>query len=134
VKTAVDTMPAAAFFSRAVKAEFTIRLSGWASDTGEASSNLTEWIASSAPDKGRGPVFDPSKYANPKVDEIVERSLTTIDTDKREALYREAERMAMPDLPIIPLHFQVNVFALRKGLTFNMRMQEGIRAWDVVGK
>jgi peptide/nickel transport system substrate-binding protein len=134
IKTAVDTMPAATFFSRAAKAEFTIRLTGWASDTGEASSNLTQMLASSAPEKGRDPIFDPSKFADPKVDEIVERSLGILDTTKREATYREAERLAMPEYPIIPLHFQVNVFALRKGLTFNMRMQEGIRAWDVVGK
>jgi len=134
VKTTVDTMPAATFFGRAVKAEFSIRLSGWASDTGEASSNLTELIASSAPDKGRGPIFDPSKYANPAVDALVERSLTIVDTAKREAMYREAERLAMPDLPVIPIHHQVNVFAMRQGLTFNMRMQEGIRAWDVVPK
>ena len=134
IKTTVETMPAATFFSRAVKAEFTVRLTGWGSDTGEASSNLTEWVASSAPDKGRGTVFDASKYSNPKVDEIIERSLTTVDTATREGLYREAERMALPELPIIPLHFQVNVFALRKDLTFNMRMQEGIRAWDVVPK
>ena len=128
VKTSVETMPAAAFFSRAVKAEFSVRLAG------EASSNLTEWVASSSPEKGRGAIFDPSKYANPKVDEIVERSLITIDTAAREALYRDAERMALPELPIIPLHFQVNVFALRKDLTFNMRMQEGVRAWDVAPK
>ena len=134
VKTTVDTMPAATFFGRAVKAEFSIRLSGWASDTGEASSNLTELVASSAPDKGRGPIFDPSKYANPAVDALVERSLTIVDTAKREAMYREAERLAMPDLPVIPIHHQVNVFAMRQGLTFNMRMQEGIRAWDVVPK
>ena len=132
VKTTVEAMPAATFFSRAVKQEFTIRLTGWASDTGEASSNLTFLIASSAPDKGRDAVFDPTKYANPKVDALVEQSLSTIDVTAREALYREAERLAMPDLPIIPIHFQVNVFALRKGLTFNMRMQEGIRAWDIV--
>ncbi len=131
IKTSVDTMPAATFFSRAVKAEFSVRLTGWASDTGEASSNLTEMVASSAPDKGRGSVFDPSRYANPRVDEIVERSLTTIDVGAREALYREAERLAMPELPIIPIHHQVNVFALRQGLVFHMRMQEGIRAWDV---
>lgn len=131
VRTSVDTMPAATFFSRAVKAEFTIRLTGWASDTGEASSNLTELLASSNPDKGRGAVFDPSRYANSRVDEIVERALATIDVEAREALYREAERMALPEYPIIPLHHQVNIFAHRKGLVFNMRMQEGIRAWDV---
>ena len=131
VKTSVDTMPVATFFSRAARAEFTIRLTGWASDTGEASSNLTEMVASSNPEKGRGAIFDPSKYANAAVDAIIERALATIDLDKREALYREAELMALPDLPVIPLHHQVNVFAMRKGLVFHMRMQEGVRAWDV---
>ncbi|MGE0224199.1 MAG: ABC transporter substrate-binding protein [Acetobacteraceae bacterium] len=131
VKTAVDTMPAATFFSRAVRAEFSVRLTGWASDTGEASSNLTEMLASSNPAKGRGAVFDPARYANPEVDAIIEQSLATIDLEQREALYRKAELMALPEYPVIPLHHQVNVFALRKGLVFNMRMQEGIRAWDV---
>lgn len=131
VKTSVDTMPAATFFSRSLRSEFTIRLTGWASDTGEASSNLTEMVASSNPEKGRGAVFDPERYANPKVDELVERSLTTIDLQEREALYRQAERMAMAELPIIPIHHQVNVFGLRKGLVFHLRMQEGVRAWDI---
>jgi len=131
VKTQVEVMPAATFFTRALRDEFSIRLTGWASDTGEASSNLTELVASSNPDKGRGAVFIPSKYANPKVDTIIEQALATIDEQKRESLYREAERLAMPDLPIIPLHHQVNVWAVRTGLNFRARMQERTNAWDV---
>lgn len=130
IKTSVDAMPAAVFFGRAVRAEFSIRLTGWASDTGEASSNLTELIASSNPEKGRGAVFMPDKYGNPKVDTIIEQALATIDQEKRETLYREAERLAMPDVPIIPLHHQVNIWAIRKGLTFHARMQERTLAWD----
>jgi peptide/nickel transport system substrate-binding protein len=76
-------------------------------------------------------VFDPARYNNPAVDEVVEAALATIDFEAREVLYRKAELMALPEYPIIPIHHQVNVFALRKGLTFNMRMQEGVRAWDV---
>ena len=131
VKTSVDAMPAATFFSRAVRAEFTIRLTGWASDTGEASSNLTELIATSDPSKGRGAVFLPDKYSNPKADTIIEQALATIDVEKRETLYREALRLAMPDTPIIPLHHQVNVWAVRKGLAFRPRMQERTFAWDI---
>ena len=131
VKTQVEVMPAASYFSRALRAEFSVRLTGWASDTGEASSNLTELVASSNPEKGRGAVFMPDKYANPKVDAIIEQSLATIDPEKRESLYREAERLAMPDMPIIPLHHQVNIWAVRKGLTFRARMQERTLAWDI---
>jgi peptide/nickel transport system substrate-binding protein len=131
VKTQVEFLPAAAFFTRALRGEFSMRLTGWASDTGEASSDLTELIASSDPAKGRGAVFMPDRYSNPKVDTIIEQALATIDQDKRESLYREAERLAMPDMPIIPLHHQVNIWAVRSGLTFHARMQERTNAWDI---
>ena len=57
--------------------------------------------------------------------------LATVDPTARDALYTEATRLAMPQLPIIPLHFQVNVWAIRKGLTFHQRSYEGTRAWDI---
>lgn len=132
VRTIVDTMPAAAYFSRAIRFEFSIRLTGWASDTGEASSNLLTLLASSNPEKGRGAIFDPLHYANPKVDALVEQSLATLDVAAREALYRQATRLAMADEPLIPLHHQVNIWAIRQGLVFHQRMQEGTRAWDIV--
>ena len=131
VKTKVEVMPAATFFTRVLRAEFSMHLAGWASDTGEASSDLIELVATSDPAKGRGAVFLPDKYSNPKVDTIIEQALATIDQDKRESLYREAERLAMPDMPIIPLHHQVNIWAVRKGLTFHARMQERTNAWDI---
>jgi peptide/nickel transport system substrate-binding protein len=131
VKTIVDTMPSAAYFSRAIRFEFSIRLTGWASDTGEASSDLATLVASSDPAKGRGAIFDPAHYANPKVDALVEEALATIDTAAREELYRQATRLAMADEPLIPLHHQVNIWAIRKGLVFHERMAEGTRAWDI---
>jgi peptide/nickel transport system substrate-binding protein len=131
VKTQVEVMPAATFFSRVLRAEFSMHLAGWASDTGEASSDLIELVASSDPAKGRGAVFMPDKYANPKVDTIIEQALATIDPNQRELLYRESLRLAMPDMPIIPLHHQVNIWAVRKGLAFHAGMQERTNAWDV---
>ena len=76
-------------------------------------------------------MLDPEHYANAAVDAVIEHALTVIDPAQREDLYRQAERLALPDYPIIPLHHQVNVWALRKGLVFHLRMQEGIRAWDL---
>ncbi len=131
VKTAVDTMPSTTFFSRALKAEFSVDLTGWASDSGEASSNLIQIIASSNPEKGRGAVLNPAHYANARIDALIEKAVATIDPEAREDLYRQVIREVMPDEPIIPIHHQVNVFALRKGLAMRERMQEGIRAWEV---
>jgi peptide/nickel transport system substrate-binding protein len=131
IKTTVDTMPSATFFSRDVRAAFSARLKGWGSDTGEASSDLIEIVASSDPAKGRGATFDPSHYANPTIDAIIENAVTIIDPEAREAAYQEATQAAMPDMPFIPLHHQVNIWALRKGLSMRLRMAEGIRAWDI---
>ena len=131
VKTAVDTMPAPTYFSRALRAEFSMRLTGWASDTGEASSNLVQILASSDPSKGRGAVLDPTHFGDPKVDAVIEQSLATVDPAKREALYLQATEMAMQEVPVIPLHFQVGIWGVRKELTMRMRTYEGTRAWDI---
>ena len=133
VKTAVQTAPASMFFSGAARDEYTVDLTGWSSDTGEASSSLVQIVASSNPAKGRGAVLRRSHYANAQIDAIVEQALATIDTPKREALHREATERAVADTAFLPIHHQVNIYAMRKGFTLLPRMQEGIRAWEVRG-
>jgi peptide/nickel transport system substrate-binding protein len=131
VRTTVDTMPAATFFSTVFRDEFSVALTGWSSDTGEASSSLVQILASSNPEKGRGTVFHPTHYANPKVDELVERSMETLDTDAREALYRQATELGIADTAVIPIHLQMSVRAFRKGLTYRKEALEGLRAVNV---
>lgn len=132
VRTTVATVPANVFFPAAtVRDEYSIYLTGWASSTGEASTSVVEILASSNPAKGRGAVFRPSKYINPAVDELVERSIATFDPEAREALYQEATRVAMAETAYIPIHHQVNIWAMRPGYALRTRMQEGIRAIDV---
>jgi peptide/nickel transport system substrate-binding protein len=131
VKTTVATAPAAMFFAGAAKDEYTIDLTGWASDTGEASSNLINFLASSNPEKGRGNVLRKSHFGRPNIDAIIEKSLATFDPEERERLYIEATKLGMAEQALIPLHFQVNIYAMRKGLNLRPRMQEGIRAWEV---
>ena len=127
LKVTVNTMPSSMFFGTIARDEFGIHLIGWSSDTGEASSNLVSIIASSNPAKGRGAVLRGSHYANPRADEIIERAIATTDETTREALYREATRIGAEDVAFIPLHHQVNVYAIRKGVSFHPRMIEGIR-------
>ena len=131
VKTTVATSPASMFFAGVAKDEYTINLAGWASDTGEASSNLTQLIASSNPEKGRGAVLRESHFGRPEIDAVIEKSLATFDPEERERLYIEATKMGMAQQAILPLHFQVNIYAMRKGINLRPRMQEGVRAWEV---
>ncbi len=131
VKTAVSTTPASMFFAGIPRDEYTVSLNGWASDTGEGSSSLLNICASVDPEKGRGAIPRPSHPAFPDVDKVIEQSVATFDPEEREKLYIEATKMCMAQQAILPVHHQVNIFAMRKGYTLAPRMQEGIRIWEV---
>jgi peptide/nickel transport system substrate-binding protein len=131
VKTAVDTKPAAMFFSESAREVYSINLSGWGSDTGEASSSLIQICASSNPEKGRGATLKLSHFGRPAIDAVIEESLATFDPAKREALYIEATKMSMAEQAILPLHHQVNIWAMKKRYSLRPRQQEGTRAYEV---
>jgi peptide/nickel transport system substrate-binding protein len=68
------------------------------------------------------------------MDALLAQALQTVDDDKREALLREATEAAIVDVGIIPLHYQINVWASRKGITYVPRADEYTLAQDVVAK
>ena len=45
----------------------------------------------------------------------------------------EATEIAMQELGIIPLHYQVNIWAMRKGLTYKARTDAYTLAYDISG-
>ena len=54
------------------------------------------------------------------------RLLVTIDADERAKLYQEATEIVMNDVGMIPIHYQVNTWAMRKGLSYQARTDERI--------
>ena len=131
VKTAVDTKPASMFFAEGARDLYSINLTGWASDTGEASSSLIQICASVNPEKGRGAQPKPSHFARADIDAVIEESLATFDATKREALYIKALKMTMGEQGFIPLHHQVNIWAMKKRFALRPRQQEGVRSYEV---
>ena len=57
-----------------------------------------------------------------------------MDDAKREKLLQKATELAIGDLGIIPLHYQVNVWATRKGLAYTPRTDEYTLATSVIVK
>ncbi len=131
VKTTVDTKPASMFFAEGARDLYTADLTGWASDTGEASSSLIQICASVNPEKGRGAQPKPSHFARADIDAVIEESLATFDEAKRVALYIKATKMTMAEQGFIPLHHQVNIWAMKKHYSLRPRQQEGVRSYEV---
>ncbi|MBY0336648.1 MAG: ABC transporter substrate-binding protein [Acetobacteraceae bacterium] len=130
VRTRVEAMPSNVFFSRAARDEFSVGLLGWGTGTGEPDSPLGALLATLDRGRGRG-LNNRSLYSNPAMDAVLDRALVTLDLAGREALYREATGLVLRDQAIIPLHHQVNIWAARRGLTYEARNDERTMAMSL---
>jgi peptide/nickel transport system substrate-binding protein len=127
VRTEVQALPWASFSARAARQEFPIRLAGWGSSTGEASSAAINILGSYSRELRRGS-SNGGRYSNPALDTMVDRATVILDDAEREAALREVVRFAMADEAMLPLFHLVNTWATRRGLTYQARMDESTRA------
>jgi peptide/nickel transport system substrate-binding protein len=74
-------------------------------------------------DRGFG-ASNRGRYSNPEVDKLIEEALATVDDAKRQDLLAKATEMAINDGGIIPLHYQVNTWAAKKGISYKARTDE----------
>ena len=82
--------------------------------------------------KGMG-ASNRGRHSDPKVDGLINDALATVDDTKRGKLLAEATELAIGENQgIIPLHYQVNTWATRKGLKFNPRADERTTGHDYI--
>ncbi len=129
LRVRVETQPMNVYLSKARNGEFAFAMLGWGSYSADLA--LRSLVASADPAKGFG-AFNWSGYSNPRLDELVERALASVDDRRREALAREAMRLAMKDYAVIPLHHQIASWALRRGLAYAGRSDEFTLANEIV--
>ncbi len=138
IPTKVVTMPKNVYFKRASRGgpdktpEFSFVLVGWGSGTGESSSPLKSLLATYDKSRGFG-ASNRGRHSNPKMDAVLTEALATVDDAKRAQLLALATEIGIgEDQGIIPLHYQVNTWATRKGLKYNARADERTVGLDLV--
>ncbi len=131
VRTEVGALPANVFFPRYAQDDFSAALTATWSSTGEADLVIGFQLATQDPAKGRGSRVRVSHYANPALDALLDRAVVTLDQGAREGLYRQATELGMHDRPILPLHHQVDIWALRPGLTMRPPLIDQTRAMEI---
>jgi len=130
IATKVEVMPFSVYIPRARKFDFSAALLGWGVSTGEASYPLRSLVATVNTEKGSG-TFNWSHYSNVKMDQLLEQALATVDNAKRESLLRDATEIALKDQAVIPLYYQINTWAARKGYVYTPRTDERTYAHEV---
>ncbi|MTI17443.1 ABC transporter substrate-binding protein [Rhodobacteraceae bacterium RKSG542] len=123
IKTEVDAMTKSVFFSRRNKYEFSAYLAGWGASGAGMASPLRALVASQNKDKGLGGT-NRGRYSNPELDAIVEEALATVDTEAHDDLLRKGSEIAVNDMAIMPLHYEVTPWATRAGLTITPRADQ----------
>lgn len=123
VQTQVDATTANVFFSKRNKQEYSVFLAGWGADSGEMSSPLKALIATPIKEKGYG-TTNYTSYSDPELDGMLDTALATVDDAKREKLLQAAVKRAVDADIIIPLHYEVTVWAMKKGLSYEPRADQ----------
>ncbi len=141
ITTDVDTMPRNIFFSDLIRGnddtfpgfdspKFSMSLTGWGTVAGEATYTVSGILETynAATGGGNGNF---GRYSNTAIDAKSILAKQTIDRDDRLELLQAATRMAMEDYALIPLHFQVNKWAMKSSLKHNPRTNERTLATEI---
>lgn len=131
IDTKLEAMPSNVFFSRAGKLEFSFFLAGWGAETGETSSPLRALIGSFNSQTGMGQA-NRGRFSDAGVDAVILTAMTHIDDTKRNLMLAAATDKAIGELQaIIPVHYEVSSWGLRKGLVYTGRADQFTYAFDV---
>lgn len=127
----VNAIPKATFFPKANDTDSSFNLIGWACNDGDGSSFLDGCVHSYDVDKGYGR-YNGGRYSNTKVDELIEKSSGILDKDERLKVLHEIQQIALQqDQNIVPLHYQVDLYASDKKVSFTPRVDSYMYLYDM---
>lgn len=128
VRTSVEAQTWSTFVGRASRQEFSSHLIGWGSNP-DASHPLRNILGTFSRERGWG-ASNRGRFSNAELDALLTESLSELDETKREQLMVRAQRIAAEQVAVIPMHIQTNIWAMRRGLTHQARVDELTRAQD----
>jgi peptide/nickel transport system substrate-binding protein len=123
IVTKVETMPSNIFFTRASKLEFSILLAGWGSSSGDTSSPLRSLLGTFDAKTGYG-AANRGRFSNAELDVLIAAAAVEIDDEKRRAKLAQASEKAIEQMGLIPLHYEVSVWATKSNVTYVARADQ----------
>lgn len=123
LQASVEVKPRGVWLSEAAQLRYSVNLAGF-SPNPEVLGMLETQVHSWNTGLGLG-TANRGRFSNAEIDVLIERARTTMDDAARARLTQEATRRAIRDeTALIPLYFQVNTWAMRRGLAYEARTDE----------
>lgn len=105
-------------------------MSGWDVPAGDAGSMYGALFYTRDKREGYGQV-NRGSYSNADVDALIDQADSTPSIEKRDAYLQDATKILMADIPMIPLHYEQDIYGVRDGVTLEPRVDKFIWAYDM---
>jgi peptide/nickel transport system substrate-binding protein len=105
-------------------------MSGWDVPAGDAGSMYGALFYTRDKKDGYGQV-NRGSYPKPEVDALVDQADATPSIEERDRLLQEATKILLADIPMIPVHYEQDIYAAREGVTLEPRVDKFIWAFDM---
>ena len=122
IRTRVSIKPAPEAMAQLAKLDFQMQVGGTVPLTGEFGYTAREALATRDPPSGMG-TQNYGGYSNPELDQLIRTALVTIDDGKRLDLLKTIGRIAMTDVPKVPILHLPRTWAMRSGLIYEGRAE-----------
>lgn len=111
------------FFKNRDALTYSVYLGSWGNNTGEIGTTLNALLATADKSKGQGGGNN-GRSSNPELDALLAQASATMEDDARAALLQKADALALDDYAILPVHFEIPSWGLRKGLALDARADQ----------
>ena len=105
-------------------------MSGWDVPSGDAGSMYGALFYTRDKKEGYGQV-NRGSYSNPELDALIDSADSTPDIAKRDEYLQEATKLLMADIPMIPMHYEQDIYAVREGISLTPRVDKFISAYEM---
>ena len=123
LKASVDALAPPVFFKTRDAFEFSAYIAGWGNSTGEALTTLRALAGTRNKAAGVGS-SNGGRYSNPELDALLDQASEEMNEDARRAILEKANNLVLSDFGILPIHFEVPVWALRAPLVYEARADQ----------
>ena len=97
------------------------------------SNPLNSLLTTQHPKTGHG-TTNRGRYSNPALDKLVDQASATMDEKARSELLQKAGAIAMADYALLPLHFELSVWAMKRNLRYDGRVDQATLAQGVTSQ
>lgn len=105
-------------------------MSGWDVPAGDAGSMYGALFYTRDKKEGYGQV-NRGSYSNAEMDALVDKADATPSIEERDAYLQDATKILMADIPMIPVHYEQDIYAVRDGVMLEPRVDKFLWAYDM---